>query len=152
VQVRILKRCEGLLLSRSSWPVLLIYVDTADVAHFRKHGELVVWPWAATIAQRTRLGLHRANYAEAEPQAVRVLVKLLQRRRCWPRSPLAHRLLSGAALQLFDQDDACPRHRFERMALAVIVHESHPTVPICPETERGFWGVRSGRAGHSLLR
>jgi hypothetical protein len=76
VQVRILKRCEGLLLSRSSWPVLLVYVDTADVAHFRKHGELVAWPWAATIAQRTGLGLHRVNYAKAELQAVRVLVKL----------------------------------------------------------------------------
>jgi hypothetical protein len=75
VQVRILKRCEGLL-SRSSWPVLLVYVDSADVAHFGKHGELVAWPWAATIAQRTRLGLHRVNYAKAELQAVRVLVKL----------------------------------------------------------------------------
>jgi hypothetical protein len=76
VQIHILRRCEGLSLSRSSWPVLMVYLTTIDTAEWRKNGQLVAWPWMATIAQRTRLNLHRVNYAKAELQAVRVLVRL----------------------------------------------------------------------------
>ena len=76
VQGRILQRCAGLLLSRSTWPVLLAYLDSVDRAHWCKHEELIAWPAMSLIMQRTRLTRHRIEYGKDQLREIRLLIRL----------------------------------------------------------------------------
>jgi hypothetical protein len=76
VRGRILRRCERLLISRSTWPVLSVYMTEVDPAEWRLHGRLVSWPGMPLFAARTHLGRHRVEYAKLQLKEIGLLVLL----------------------------------------------------------------------------
>jgi hypothetical protein len=120
VRGRILRRCEGVILCRSSWPVLLVYLDSVDIAEWRKNHLLVAWPSAATITQRTRLTLHRINYCKAELQAVGLFIRL------------RHSYVGQASVYQIDADFVPPSDHLRRLDGIPLA------TPLARDAERGL--------------
>jgi hypothetical protein len=76
LRLQILRRCQGLLLSRSAWPTLLVYLDAIDQAEWRKNGLLIAWPASQWITRCTRLTRWRIEYAKGELQVIGLLIHL----------------------------------------------------------------------------
>jgi hypothetical protein len=73
VRLQIIHRCKGLLLSRSAWPVMLVFLSEVDPAEWLKNRRLIAWPPMTLMRQRTRLSRHRVEYGKAELKAIGLL-------------------------------------------------------------------------------
>jgi hypothetical protein len=89
---KILRRCERLLISRSTWPVLSVYMTEIDPAEWHLHGRLISWPGMPLFAARTHLGRHRVEYAKLQLKEIGLLVLL---KRGYVNQPPVYELVPG---------------------------------------------------------